>query len=178
MTPSMSAGEPPWWTGTIAFVRGRTAASIDAGSMSRVSGSTSTKTGTAPSISAALAVAMNVYGGTRTSSPAPTPTALRATERPIVALTVATAVARVVDGRELLLEPLHERPVDRSPDPGSKGFEQELLLLTPEDRPAARSARVRTGVPPSIASVAAALRVPRFGSSNDPRHRRFVDEHH
>ena len=55
----------------IAFVRGVTAASIRAGSMSSVSGSTSTNTGTAPIISAALAVAMNVYGGTMTSSPGP-----------------------------------------------------------------------------------------------------------
>ena len=44
----------------IARVRPVTAASIPAGSISSVSGSTSTKTGTAPSISAELAVAMNV----------------------------------------------------------------------------------------------------------------------
>jgi hypothetical protein len=33
---------------------------------------------------------MNVYGGTRTSSPDPIPSAFIATERPIVALTVDT----------------------------------------------------------------------------------------
>ena len=73
----------------IAFVRGVTAASIWAGSMSSVSNSTSTNTGTAPIMSAALAVAMNVYGGTITSSPAPMPSALRATDSAIVPLTQA-----------------------------------------------------------------------------------------
>ena len=89
MTPSMSTGEPPWWTGMIALVRGVTAASMRVGSMSSVSSSTSTNTGTAPTMSAALAVAMNVYGGTRTSSPGPIPSALRATDSAIVPLTQA-----------------------------------------------------------------------------------------
>ena len=76
---SMSAGRPARCTTTIALVRSVIAASAATGSRRCVSRSTSAKTGTAPTNSAAEAVAMNVYGGTITSSPIPTPAARSAT---------------------------------------------------------------------------------------------------
>src|SRR5215468_10300778 len=61
------------------FVRGVILASIAMGSMFQLSASESTKTGRASQCATAFAVATNVSVGTMTSSPEPTPSALRAT---------------------------------------------------------------------------------------------------
>ena len=66
------------------------AASTASGSIKRYSGSTSTKTGTAPIREAASAVAMKVFAGMMTSSPAPTPTARKASSRASVPLDTPT----------------------------------------------------------------------------------------
>ncbi|TXT21923.1 MAG: hypothetical protein FD138_3921 [Planctomycetota bacterium] len=62
----------------IAFVRGVIAASTASGSTLNVTGSMSTNTGFAPSRQIELAVAKNVNGLVMTSSPGPTPSAIRA----------------------------------------------------------------------------------------------------
>src|SRR5256712_445478 len=87
---SMSQGWPYMCTTMIAFVRGVMAASIFAGSMHHVSGSTSTSTGLAPAMITTLAVTMMVKSGMITSSPAPTPIVSSAMWSPTVPLAQAT----------------------------------------------------------------------------------------
>ena len=89
MIVSMSATEPPRWTGRISRVCGVIAAAIFVASIWNVSMSVSTNTGSAFSISTALIVATNVYGGTITSSPAPMPIAASAVSSADVPLAVA-----------------------------------------------------------------------------------------
>ena len=91
MIASISAIWAPRWTGMIARVRVVMAASIFAGSMQYVSGSTSTITGTAPAAIGAEAVAWNVYAGTMTSSPHPMFAARNATSIVMVPLAMGTA---------------------------------------------------------------------------------------
>ena len=73
-------------TTMMAFVRGVTAASIFAGSMHHVSGSTSTSTGRAPARITTLAVTTMVKSGMITSSPGPTPSTSSARCSPVVPL--------------------------------------------------------------------------------------------
>ena len=96
---------------------------------------------------------MNVYGGTMTSSPGPMPIALRATDSAHRGVGHGDdRVAGRLERGELDLELLDVGAVDRAPDAGAQGPQQELLLLAPELRPAANGF-VRTGVPPLIASA-------------------------
>ena len=68
----MSAALPRMCTGRIAFVRAVILRSASSGSIVSES-STSASTGRAPAASTAFAVAFQVYAGTITSSPRPTP---------------------------------------------------------------------------------------------------------
>src|SRR6184192_1270956 len=78
-------------TGTIARVRGVSAAATAAGSMLKVSGSTSTKTGVPPALWIAPAVAKNVNGVVITSSPGSSRSALSASSSASVPLAHAMA---------------------------------------------------------------------------------------
>ncbi len=90
---SMSQGRPATCTGITALVRPVSLVSVLAGSSRWVSGSRSAKTGTAPTNVTAAALAMNVYGGTTTSSPTPTPAARSAATRASVPLQTHTQCA-------------------------------------------------------------------------------------
>src|SRR5262249_13256239 len=74
----MSAAKPNKWTGMTAFVVGVIAAGIRDGSMLKVAGSISTNTGFAPTRAIEPAVATKLKGVVMTSSPAPTPAAIKA----------------------------------------------------------------------------------------------------
>ena len=87
---SMSATDPPMWTGMMALVRSVMAASSLAGFIRNVSRSQSTKMGKAWWSSTTLTVARKVYGGTMTSSPGPTPRAPSDENNAVVPLDVAT----------------------------------------------------------------------------------------
>ena len=88
----MSAGWPYRCTGTIARVRGVTAAAQAAGSSVSVSGSTSTKTGVAPAAMTARPVNAAVIAGTITSSPAPMSSARSSSAIASVPLPTPTAM--------------------------------------------------------------------------------------
>ena len=77
----MSAHWPKRCTGMTALVRGVTAAASAAGSRLKVAGSMSANTGLAPTRWAQPAVAKKLNGVVTTSSPWPTPSAIRATSR-------------------------------------------------------------------------------------------------
>ncbi len=75
----------------MALVRGVMAASTSAPVVLKVAGSRSTKTGLAPRRETTPAVAKKVKVGTITSSPAPMPSAMRATNWASVPLLMPTA---------------------------------------------------------------------------------------
>ena len=91
MMPSMSQHWPARCTGTMARVRGVISVSSRAGSMLSVRGSTSQNTTFAPSVENAKAVATQVTGVVMTSVPGPTPAAMPARVRPVVAEVTARA---------------------------------------------------------------------------------------
>jgi hypothetical protein len=75
----------------MARVRGVTSASSFAGSRFRVRGSTSQNTTRAPRPAKAFAVAIQLIGVVITSVPGPTPAAMPASVRPVVAEVTASA---------------------------------------------------------------------------------------
>jgi hypothetical protein len=85
---------PKRWTGRMARVRGVSAASRAAASRRNVSGSMSTKRARAPTRAMAVMVAMKVNGVVTTSSPGPTPRAVRVARRASVPEETATAWGR------------------------------------------------------------------------------------
>ncbi len=85
MIRSMAQHCPARCTGTMALVRGLISASSLSGSRLRVRGSTSQNTSLAPSTEKALAVAIQLMGVVITSVPGPTPAAIPARVRPVVA---------------------------------------------------------------------------------------------
>src|SRR5579864_6398829 len=88
---SRSAQRPYRWTGRIAFVFALVRASACRGSILKVSGSMSTKTGLAPSRETVPAVAKKEYAVVITSSPGPTPAAIKAARRASVPEETPTA---------------------------------------------------------------------------------------
>lgn len=98
-----------------AFVRGVTAASMQAGSMFR-SSRISTKTGVAPTRATTFAVAAKVIEVVITSSPGPTPAARRARWRPAVAELRATACLAPTYSQTSCSNRAHFGPVVIQPD--------------------------------------------------------------
>src|SRR6266700_4674859 len=85
LSASMLQHCPYKWTGKITLVRAVILDSTEAGSRFKVQGSTTAKTTRAPSAAAALAVEIQLMGVVITSSPGPTPAAIKDSERPPVA---------------------------------------------------------------------------------------------
>src|SRR5258708_3368903 len=82
---SISQHCPYKWTVRMTLVRSVILLATDCGSKFSVHGSTSAKTTFAPSTAAALAVEIQLIGVVITSSPGPTPAAIKAKDNPAVA---------------------------------------------------------------------------------------------
>ena len=113
----MSHGRPAKWTGRMALVRSVTRAATAAGSMFKVTGSTSASTGVAPAWMMALTVAQNVSGVVMTSSPGRSPAASRLRCRAAVQELSATAWSTPLVRREGTLEPGYLGPGADPPTP-------------------------------------------------------------
>ncbi len=151
-TAPMSVTAQERWTGMIARVRSVIAAAAAAGSMHRLSGSTSTKIGTALMSTTAPAVVTQVRPGTITSSPACTPAASSATRSETVPFITQTPCAAVQKDAKSAAN-------CRSIGPSSlKCPPRSTSVTSSRARSSACGQRVqdavRTGLPPLMARVA------------------------
>ena len=127
------------------------AASTEAGSSSKVSGSMSANTGIAPKKSGAAGVATNVYDGTITSSPYSTSSTRNPSSKAHVPLT--TAIQYVVPWKAANSSSNASTCVpELRPHTPNRNTSNSAFSSTPSQTGQVGNGAVRTGVPPSRAS--------------------------